>query len=127
LGKCSAIARSGNRCKGIPIDASGLCHAHHPQRVEARRRAGSKGGRRGGRGRPQAELSELKDRLTTLAEDVLEGRKDRGDAAVASQIYNVLLRAVSVELKLREQEEVLARVEELEALMSQKKEAGGWR
>jgi hypothetical protein len=54
---------------------------------------------------------------------VLDGTVDKGVGAVASQIYNVLLRAVSVELKVKEQEEILNRVEELETLLAQR-EAG---
>jgi hypothetical protein len=36
-------------------------------------------------------------------------------AAVASQVLNVYLRAVSVELKVREQTEIIERLEALEA------------
>jgi len=42
-------------------------------------------------------------------------------AAVASQILNVYLRAVSVELKVREQQEITERLEELERLLEQRK------
>jgi hypothetical protein len=56
-----------------------------------------------------------------LADDVLEGRQDKGVAAVASQIFNVYLRAVSVELKVREQQEITERLEELETLLEQRK------
>jgi hypothetical protein len=121
LAKCSGITQAGTACKGIPIDGSDYCYAHHPDHIEERRRHGSKGGKRGGRGRPQAELTEIKQRLSDLAEDVLEGRQDRGVAAVASQVLNVYLRAVSVELKVREQQEITERLEELERLLEQRK------
>jgi len=45
---------------------------------------------------------------------VLEGRQDKGVAAVASQVLNVYLRAVSVELKAKEQAELIERLEALE-------------
>jgi hypothetical protein len=80
---------------------------------------GRGGGRRGGRGRPQAELSDIKGRLSALADDVLEGRQDKGVAAVASQVLNVYLRAVSVELKAREQMELIERLAALEAQLEQ--------
>ena len=64
-----------------------------------------------------AELHSIRDRLETLAEDVLAGRVDRGDAAVVGQLYNTLIRAVSVEMKVREVTELEQRLEELEALM----------
>jgi len=98
------------------------CINHHPDRSEVRRRRASKGGKRGGRGRPQAELAGIKARLSDLADDVLEGRQDKGVAAVASQVLNVYLRAVSVELKAREQMELIERLEELETLLEQRKE-----
>jgi hypothetical protein len=94
--------------------ASEWCIGHDPDQVEARRRRASKGGKRGGRGRPQAELSDVKRRLSDLVDDVLEGRKDRGDAAVAGQLLNTYIRAVGVELKVREQQEIVERLEELE-------------
>jgi hypothetical protein len=122
LAKCTAITRGGARCKGIAIDSSGYCYAHHPDHAAARKRAAHRGGKRGGRGRPQVELANIKQRLSDLAEDVLEGRQNKGVAAVASQVLNVYLRAVSVELKAREQLELIERLESLETLLEQRKE-----
>ena len=48
---------------------------------------------------------------------MLEGRKDRGDAAVAGQLLNTYLRAVGVELRVREQEELVREVEELRRMV----------
>jgi hypothetical protein len=122
LAQCSGITQAGTACKGIPIDGSQWCHAHHPDRTDERRRYGSKGGKRAGRGRPQAELSDIKRRLSALADDVLEGRQEKGVAAVASQVLNVYLRAVSVELKVREQAELIERLEALEDALEQRKD-----
>jgi hypothetical protein len=97
---------------------SAYCIGHDPDQAEARRRRASKGGKRGGRGRPQAELADIKRRLSDLADDVLEGRQDKGVAAVASQVLNVYLRAVSVELKAKEQTELIERLEVLEAVQT---------
>jgi hypothetical protein len=121
MAKCSGITRAGTTCKGIPIDGSQWCYVHHPDRADERRRHGSKGGKRGGRGRPQAELSDIKRRLSDLADDVLEGRQEKGIAAVASQVLNVYLRAVSVELKVKEQAELTERLEALEESLEQRK------
>jgi hypothetical protein len=68
---------------------------------------------RAGKAKPNREISEVKRRLSTLADDVLAGEVDKGVAAVASQVLNVYLRAVSVELKARELE-LEARIEALE-------------
>jgi hypothetical protein len=60
------------------------------------------------------ELEEIKRRLSDLATDVLEDRIDKGTAAVAGQLLNTYIRAVSVELKVREVTELVARLEALE-------------
>jgi hypothetical protein len=126
--KCSGITQAGTACKGAPIEGSQWCYVHHPDHAEERRRHGSKGGKRGGRGRPQAELSDIKRRLSDLADDVLEGRQDKAVAAVASQVLNVLLRAISVETKLKEQLELVERLESLEEGLEQSRGRGSrWR
>jgi hypothetical protein len=122
MGSCSGIKADGGRCKAQAISGSEWCFNHHPGYEEQRRRRGSRGGKRGARGRPVVELSGIKRRLEELAEDVLEGRKDRQDAAVADQLYNYAIRAVSVGLKAREQQELEARIEELEDLLAKRDE-----
>ena len=125
MAKCSGITQAGTACKGIPIDGSAWCYVHDPDYTEERRRHGARGGKRGGRGRPQAELNDIKDRIRTMVGDVRNGTMDRGDAAVCGQLYNTLIRAVSVELRVREQQEIEARLEELEGLLERR--SGGRR
>ncbi len=120
MGQSAGITAAGGRCKGQAIGNSQYCFSHSPDHAEARKRRASKGGKRGGRGRPQVELADLKGRLSGLAADVLEGRADRGNAAVAAQVLNVYLRAVSVELKVVEQRELIERLEVLERATAQK-------
>jgi hypothetical protein len=122
MARCIAIKANGGRCKVEAIPDAEWCWSHHPDYEEQRRRRASKGGKRGGRGRPQAELASIKERLSDLADDVLNDEVDKGKGAVVSQVLNVYLRALSVELKLREQEEILERVAELEDLMDQRKQ-----
>ena len=126
MSRCAAIKPNGERCKVEAIADARWCWSHHPDYEESRRRRASKAGKRGGRGRPQAELANIKGRLLGLADDVLEGRQDKGVAAVASQVLNVYLRAVSVELKAREQLELIERLEALEEQLESKKKAGPW-
>ncbi len=122
MSRCTAIKPSGERCKGRATPGSEWCWNHDPAHAEERRRHGSRGGKRGGRGRPQAELANIKARLSDLADDVLEGKVDKGVAAVASQVLNVYLRAVSVELKVREQLELIERLEALEEALERNRE-----
>jgi hypothetical protein len=120
LARCAAIKADGERCQVRAIEGSEWCWNHDPAHHEERRRYGQRGGKRGGRGRPQAELAGIKQRLSDLADDVLAGRVERGAAAVSSQVLNVYLRAISVELKAREQLELIERLETLEAALEQK-------
>jgi hypothetical protein len=108
--RCSAITPSGERCRGVAVRGSDLCAAHHPQTQE-RRRAGA---RRGGRSRGSAEIADVKIRLRELAESVLNGSLNRADAAVVSQVWNVYLRAVATEIKVRELDELEGRLVALE-------------
>ncbi len=109
--RCSAIKPDGERCRGIAGRNSEWCPAHDPARADARKRNASKAAR----SKPNRELVDIKTRLRELADDVLAGRVDRGDAAVAGQLLNTVIRALALETKVREQEEVLERLEVLEA------------
>jgi hypothetical protein len=120
MAKCSGITQAGTACKGIPIDGSAWCYVHDPDHAAERRRHGARGGKRGGRGRPHAELNDIKNRIRTMVQDVRNGTMDRADAAVCGQLYNTLLRAISVELKVTEQRELIERLEQLEQAQDQK-------
>jgi hypothetical protein len=121
--KCSGITHAGGQCKGIAIDDSGFCYVHHPEHTDARRRSGSKGGKRAGRGRPSAELKRLQQRFEELAEKVLSGEIERGVGAVAGQLLNGARACTRDSLAAREQEELVGRMEVIEeALGSQSKD-----
>jgi hypothetical protein len=98
------------------------CISHDPDQAEARRRRASKGGKRGGRGRPVAELAALRVENAEIREQLLEGKLKPGVAAVAIQSINTDIRAVSAALKAREQEELERRLEDLEELLEQKRD-----
>jgi hypothetical protein len=122
LANCAGVTQTGTACKGIPIEGSGYCHAHHPDHVEARRRHGSRGGKSGGRGRPVAELGALRGENAEIREQLLEGKLKPGVAAVAVQSINTDIRAVSAALKAREQEELAHEVEVLRTMVEMNKE-----
>jgi hypothetical protein len=121
MSSCSGITGAGDRCRAIAIGGSDWCHAHHPDRADVRRRSASKGGKRGGRGRPSVEISELKVQLSDLYAAVLDGTTEPKVGAVAAQIANVRARLVETELRVREVEELEAKLEEMaEAIERQK-------
>jgi hypothetical protein len=98
---------------------------HDPDKVEARHQRASKGGRRGGRGRPQAELAEVKGIVRALAEGVIENTTDRQDAAVVGQLLNTVIRAIGMEMKVREVEELAREIEELREMVRLNKARAG--
>ena len=114
MAKCSGITRTGTACKGTPIEGSQWCYVHHPDHAEERRRHGSKGGKRGGRGRPSSELARLQRRFEELADMVLEGSVERAAGAVAGQLLNGARACVRDGLTACEQEELVERLEQLE-------------
>src|SRR4051794_14107587 len=92
------------------------CYGHRPDLAEERRRIASKGGRTGGRGRgvsSAGELQEIKNLLKELTDRVtfVEGSEylPANRAAVAAQLINTRLRALELERKIREQEEIIER------------------
>jgi hypothetical protein len=118
------VAILKNLHMGLAITGSDYCHAHHPDRAKARSRAARKGGLRGGRGRPTVELRTIEGKLEDLAADLLAGRVEGGVASVLVQIRNAQIRAIATGLRATEQEQILERVEELEALLENQKRGG---
>jgi hypothetical protein len=112
---CSAIKQNGERCRGIAATGSDYCPAHDPARAEDRRKAASKAAR----ARHDPEIRQIKELLKDLYAAVLEGRAQRAAAAVANQIANTQLRAIELERRVREQEELEERLDELEELLEE--------
>ena len=66
-------------------------------------------------GKANAEIAELKAQLKKLAADVLSGEVERGAATAVNQIINSQARLL--ERKIKETEELEARLEALEAVL----------
>ncbi len=122
MARCAAIKPNGERCKIEAIPHEEWCWSHHPDYEEQRRRRATKGGKRGGRGRPLVAAAEVADQVQDLSDKILAGELGRADAAVCGQLLNVKLRALEVGRKLREAEDLEQRMEELEALVAARKE-----
>jgi hypothetical protein len=116
---CSGIRADGGRCQAQAMRNSEWCINHHPDYEQARRRRASRGGRRGGRGRPIAELASLRDENADIRRRLLEGELLPNVAAVAGQSINTDIRAVGVAMKAREQEELVERLTALEEGLEQ--------
>ncbi len=122
MGGCRATKANGEACKGTATGPHGYCWAHAPENAEKRRRGAS----RGGRTKPNREIKDLKGQLATLADDVLGGRMDRGDAAVVNQIINTRARLVEIERKIKETEQLEERIAQLEQNAAGQKGGRKW-
>jgi hypothetical protein len=79
---------------------------------------------RAAKSKPSREMRDLKKQLEDLAAGVFDGTIERGDAVVVNQILNTRARLIELDRKLREEEELLARIEQLEKAQEQK--GGRW-
>jgi hypothetical protein len=120
--RCAGIKRDGGRCTVVVMEEQTYCYAHDPSRQAERKRNAA----RGGKAKATGEIGRVKARLRALADMVEEGQMDRADAAVISQIWNVYLRAISTELKVKEVTELEERLEELERALEQRKGGSRW-
>jgi hypothetical protein len=113
MGRCADITTAGVRCKAEAMPDAEWCF-NHPDHKQARRRRASKGGKRGGRGRPQRETEAIKTLLGNLTERKLSGGLETGRAEVVNQLANTRLRAVEQERRNKETQELEDRIEALE-------------
>jgi hypothetical protein len=111
--RCAGIKRDGGQCTTIVPPPLTHCYQHDPDRAEERRLNASKAAR----ARHDPEIREIKRLLKDLYTGVLEGRVERAAAAVANQIANTRLRAIEVERRIREADELEERLDELEGVL----------
>ena len=110
MARCQGIKRDGGRCTlGVPPGVQ-WCFNHDPARAQERKRNASRAGKSSG-GR---EIKDLKRRISEVVDAVLEGSQERGRAAVAIQGFNALRGVLELERKVRELDDLEARVEALE-------------
>jgi hypothetical protein len=69
---------------------------------------------RAAKSKPSREIRDLKKQLEDLVEDVLAGRVERGDAVAVNQILNTRARLIELERKIKETDELEARLDALE-------------
>ena len=76
-----------------------------------------------GRMKASGEIADLKKQLANVVADVLSGKVERGTAAVVNQIINTRARLLEVERRIKETEELEARLEALEAVLKGRRTA----
>jgi hypothetical protein len=122
MAQCAGIKRNGERCTATVEPPQTCCWWHDPANSEERRRAASKGGR----SKPSREIRDLKKQLEDLAADVLAGNVERGDAVAVNQILGTRARLIELERKIRDQEVLEARIQQLEEMQEQKGGSKRW-
>ena len=117
--RCAGKKGDGTPCERIVGSSQRYCYAHDLAFAEDRKRAASKAAKSPATGRSSREIQQIKGRLEDLYTAVLEGSVTRQAAAVANQIANTQLRAIELERRVREHDELEGRLDELEALLDE--------
>jgi hypothetical protein len=121
MNRCLGTKRDNSPCTVTVEPPQTYCWWHDLAHSEQRKQAASRGGKRAGRGRPQTEIAEIKALLANLTARVLkeEGTEplETGPASVANQLTNTRLRAIEVERKIRELEDLEPRLGALESVL----------
>ena len=111
---CAGIKRDGSRCTATVEPPQTYCWWHDPANSAQRRRAASKAAR----SKPNREIAAVKTLVEELTNRVIgaEGAEplSASAGAVAAQLINVRLRAIELERKVKETEELEERIAALE-------------
>ena len=118
--RCRATKGDDTPCAKTAQPGKDVCRSHDPDYAEERKRNASAGGKAvmslvsEKASAQRREIAELKDKLRELAEGVLAGEVAPQPATVAVQAYNALLRAVDLDRRVRELDEVVERMDRWE-------------
>lgn len=110
MARCAGTTRGGGRCTAIVKPPQSYCYAHDPERASERKRNAS----RAAKSKPNREILDIKNHLKELTLEVLSGATATAPYAVANQLINTRLRAIELERKVKETEELEERIEALE-------------
>lgn len=116
MSRCARIKEGGERCKARAMEGSTYCYNHEPSRAEERKRHARRGGEKGGNGRPGApELRQIRREVRSVISAVEGFSLDESRGRVMLQGYRVLLHAVEAERRVIETDDLLVRLEAVEA------------
>ena len=121
--QCPATKRNGDRCSGSVPEGKYHCWFHDPANSDKRRRAASRGGK-GNKSRVSKDLHKL---LEDLTERVVGGELEPYPASVAGSLIGVRLRLLEYERRIKEQDELVGRLEALETRAQEEQQRGGKR
>ena len=120
MARCQAIKANGERCRGSAAGPEGWCWSHDPENAAVRSRMAS----RAARSKPNGELADIKALLADLTNRVLADADadplETARATAANQLINTRLRAVEVERRIRETDELQERINALERTLERR-------
>jgi hypothetical protein len=120
--QCSVTKRDGTRCNLPATGQQGTCWAHDERNAAQRRKTAS----RGGKGKANAPVKELRQQLDEIITRVLDGELVPYRGAVACQLLNAKIRLLELERKAQEQQVDAERLERLERLERRARTGGVW-
>ena len=123
--RCAGKKGDGTPCERIVGSSQEYCYAHDPSYAEDRKRAASKAAK--SPAQEPLQLGDQGDHRDGSRTSTLPCWRACGAApaaAVANQIANAQLRAIELERRVREQDELEERLDELEDLWRRQKGVG---
>jgi hypothetical protein len=121
LNRCTGHKKDGTPCTLTARGNSAYCWAHDPSNAEQRTRNATKAGRVK---TVNGQIVEIKAQLKELMDGVVEGKKDKARVSVAAQVAGVLVRYYELERRIKVDEDLEKRIEELEAV-AESRQGGG--
>jgi hypothetical protein len=117
MAQCAGNKRNGERCTATVEPPQAFCWWHDDANAEQRQRAAS----RGGKSKPSRVSKDLHKLLESLTAQVVAGDLEPYPASVAGQLVGVRLRLLDYERRVKDQDELEVKLEEMaEALERQK-------
>jgi hypothetical protein len=117
MARCAGNKRNGAPCTATVEPPQTHCWWHDDSNKEQRQRAAS----RGGKSKPSRVSRDLHLLLESLTEQVVAGSLPPYPASVAGQLVGVRLRLLEYERRVKEQDELVGRLEELEGQITAEK------
>lgn len=112
--RCAARKADGSPCERIVGASQTLCYSHRPDDASRRRESAARAARAKGGPALERQAAPVRRELWRVARAVEDGDLSPKSGAVIGQLFNTILRSLSVESALREAAEVEDRLRRLE-------------
>ena len=119
LRRCQGITAAGKRCEKVVGPSQTHCFSHDPDKASERSALASRAAK-SKHSTPCGEILEVRAKLRSIADGVLERRIPQALGSVASQVLGVYLKTFEQERKQREFDDLERRLEAVEKMYSRK-------